>query len=435
MLTTEDNVSWKSKVYGYQWDSQRQSAYEQENLPQLDGKLQPLTITRQRVPSKQERMMIESGDMVIDAATGKLRLDCYHDEDIGASVTPYVHQRSENGTVIVERAEVNTTCIQGTSLLRTCKQVNKEASRILYGENTFVFDTRGHQPFTHEFGVHPHDAFGTYPADIPGLPNKNGSPRTHSQISYAMHKLFDRYANPPVKHPAFIYRDPLTNFLGRIGTKNASYIASVKIEGIFKTVERRPKQLGPAPIGFSGLLTHVYPTVLSRACPNLTNLTLHQGIGANFWYDDPKGHSGKTDDEKIHEVVAGLVDALKALETLHLVAYKSPPKAENWDKMWGSSIKFVGQVRARHEQKMAHAAIKNAKKANAQKRAAENKNPCMTGIDHSMKVDQALAIAGNTGGMKEESMKGYQDGIESAPVMSTKPNFRKGKKNAGKQRR
>ncbi|KAE8445536.1 hypothetical protein EG329_013299 [Mollisiaceae sp. DMI_Dod_QoI] len=91
-----------------------------------------------------------NGDLSIDMAT--------YDEQLQAYVSHYLLRRGNYPICVINRASVITFGLQ-TSILRTCKQLCEEGRKILYAENSFVFDTRGNHPYTHHRGVHEHDAF------------------------------------------------------------------------------------------------------------------------------------------------------------------------------------------------------------------------------------------------------------------------------------
>jgi hypothetical protein len=125
------------------------------------------------------------------------------------------------------------------ALLSTCKQIALEGAKILYGENTFVFDTSGKPPFTHLRGDDAHDAFDTLRHHILGLPilgdhpRPQGKPASQRQIWSAIDRMFDNDGH----HPLFIYQDPWMKFFIEIGRTNAQLLTKIKIEGIFMTAK------------------------------------------------------------------------------------------------------------------------------------------------------------------------------------------------------
>lgn len=440
-----------AKIMRYHWDGHPQVGYSQDGLPSYNGKPQKMDIVWQAAPNKKQAAMISRGDYITDLESNRRCFPSYWHEGLQAQVTAFIHVRKNNGTVIINRASAITTGIQGWKLLMTCQHALKEAAPVLYS-NTFVFDSRGQEPYTHALGLHPQNAFDTRPQDIPGLVLPNGVPQASWQIWKAIDKLFNTSAG--VHHTAFIYRDPFVKFIRHIGRINAGYLKDVKFIGNLKTAEKRPKTVQPAPIGLGRLLP-IYTAIMSRVCPNITKLTLHQGERANFWDDDLKGLSGISDDAKIHFIVENVVYGLQKLTEFNLVNYKNAPKEENHDSMWGSSMKFVGFVRERYQKSQARIVRNKEKEVAARNRFDGKKVADLAGIDHSIQVDFALAalnfseklkekvvdVTGNVTAdvdakqMNQEVNLVHQGDENDAVIIHRKPNFRKGKKNAGMQRR
>ncbi|KAH7370175.1 hypothetical protein BKA65DRAFT_487799 [Rhexocercosporidium sp. MPI-PUGE-AT-0058] len=168
-----------------------------------------------------------------------------------------------------------TTGLIGLTLLRTCKKLNELGTPILYS-NTFVFDTRGQEPFTNGRGVHEYNALSRYSHLIPGLPYPDGTPMSNGKIQLAIKEMF----GGDIEHNSFLRRDPLVQFMRQIGPEKASLINAVKVEGFWKTAEAG-KVPRLCPIGLCELLP-IYTTILNKVCPNLHHLTIFQGPNAEF---------------------------------------------------------------------------------------------------------------------------------------------------------
>jgi len=159
---------------------------------------------------------------------------------------------------------------------------------------------------------------------IPGLPTSQGRPQSQRQVEKAMDRLFGAKF-----HPNFVFRNPLCEFLHRIRRVNASFIASVKIDGYMKTGLSNDPEYNP-PLSLARILP-VMTTVLKNACPSLRSLTLHmqdnergRGGWKNIslaWDDGFKPSDEMTDEQHIDDVVKKVVEALPTIGTLNLGGY------------------------------------------------------------------------------------------------------------------
>ncbi|KAH7370181.1 hypothetical protein BKA65DRAFT_544905 [Rhexocercosporidium sp. MPI-PUGE-AT-0058] len=251
-----------------------------------------------------------------------------YNEDVEAQVTHYVCRRGSYPVQIMNRAVVKVSGIQGIALLSTCKQILEECRAVLYGENTFDFDTRGQSPFTHHRGVHAHDAFDRTPHQIPGLPREDG---TVSQRN--PHRAITHMFEKDARHQPFMERDPPTKFFRKIGRQNASAITSVIVEGFFRTAEESERYNYQRPIGFSRILP-IYATILRNACPHHRKITIHQGSNNELGDDDLEGAMGLTDEERV-------------------------------DCIWGRSLRWEGAVEARDQQRAHKLEVEEQKKRDA----------------------------------------------------------------------
>jgi hypothetical protein len=273
----------------------------------------------------------------------EIQISSTYDFELDSQVSSYLLKRGNFEPQIINRAVVSTIGIQGINVLRTCRQIYKEASNVLYGSNTFVFDTRYQYPFTHHRGVHDHDKFDKTPQWIPGLAHANGTPQTRRQIEKGIDRMFDE----DMPKRKFIYCDPLTKFFLTIGRANASKITEVKIEGHFKTAENHWQYRENRPIGFACLLS-IHTAVFTNVCSDLKELALHQGTNDQLWDDDLDGTSGLTDEQHIGQVVGAVVNGLPTLKKLHLGNYHFTP-SKQVEAQWGRSRRWMVLLRTVRE--------------------------------------------------------------------------------------
>ncbi|KAH6669520.1 hypothetical protein B0J14DRAFT_703466 [Halenospora varia] len=133
---------------------------------------------------------------------------------------------------ILSTGFVNVIGLYGVLILRTYKQINAEASPILYGENFFVFDSRSDRLKSKTNGMHGEIEINIWIRRlIPGLRNIAGQlvlgPEDTTKV---INRLFDKKAS----QPDFLKHDPLIRFFHRIGRANAAYIRDIRLEGFFK---------------------------------------------------------------------------------------------------------------------------------------------------------------------------------------------------------
>ncbi|KAN0102283.1 hypothetical protein V8E51_012793 [Hyaloscypha variabilis] len=340
------SIGWRDKPvlpwYRYQWNDRRQQGFEEYGLPSYNGETQHLQIAWRTKPTVEQHREIEQGNAEGNDLNNELRLlDSTWDSEIQAQVGHYVCQRGEFGPQIINRAVILTSGIQGINLLRTCKQLHKEGTSLLYGENTFVFDTRGKSPYTHHRGIHAHDVFNANTHHIPGYPNPNGRPASRNQIARAIDMMF----NKGIFHGSFSYRDPMMVFMRKIGRENASKLTSVKVEGFFRTAENNPRYKSNRPVGLARLLP-IYMTILN-VCPNLRKLVVHQGHNNALWDDDLDGAMGLNNEERVNVAVEKLVRGLPTLQSLQLGNYHFVPSEDEILEQWGKSLQWEGWVEDR----------------------------------------------------------------------------------------
>lgn len=197
------------------------------------------------------------------------------------------------------------------AIVRTCKQIGREYSVILYGENTYQFDVdSGH---THTFG----DSIP--PWNIPGFSYFKKVPDI-SIVTVAIDELFELNYN----HPPIISKDRFIRSIAYyIGRKNTSFLRNLTFNGYFKT---RSYTFGGG-YGFVTTLP-VYTLIVGGIRPNPRNLTLHQPgftIQDYNWTKDLKVVAGMSDEDMIEGIVAKVVLGLPSLQELQLGAHSKVP--------------------------------------------------------------------------------------------------------------
>ncbi|KAH7395450.1 hypothetical protein BKA64DRAFT_754168 [Cadophora sp. MPI-SDFR-AT-0126] len=333
------SIGWRNKpvvpIYSYQWNDRRQNGYEERSLPKYDGSYDNLQISWRSRPTTRQARLVETGVVSTNSLNEEQELPGRtYNEDLDAQVSHYICRRGSYPVQIINRTVVKIAGIQGISLLGTCKQILSECRAVLYGENTFVFDTRGQDPYTHHRGIHAHDAFERFRHQVPGLPRENGfiSQRNTDQ---AIIRMFDKNA----RHQSFMSRDPLTKFFRTIGRESAQTITKVIIEGFFRTAEEIERYKHKRPLGFGRILP-IYTTILKNVCLNLRKLTLHQGYNNALWDDDLDGAMRLTDEERVDSIVGQVVNILSSLQELQLGNYHFVPSDETIVEQWDC---FVGR--------------------------------------------------------------------------------------------
>ncbi|KAH8655121.1 hypothetical protein BGZ60DRAFT_153161 [Tricladium varicosporioides] len=262
---------------------------------------------------------------MIEAPNNKdpLRLPDTFSHEHGIPVEHFVYDRGHYGYDILNRMYIHIMRISSVKLLRTCKQIEAEAAEILYGRNTFCFDTSYGYNSDFPTGFHSQNDFEEAPHRIPGGWCRDGKPPTPLQTKIALDRLFDKQ----VYQPRLLRRDPVLRFFRQIGKKNASMVRNLNIAGYFKTT----------PVSFTNLLS-IYTLVINDVCLNLNKVVLHCYDGLPQWDDD---EYGQIDEWKIDRAVKNLVLGLPRLRELQLGDYYKPYAGDQW----GKSVKWIDMVK------------------------------------------------------------------------------------------
>ncbi|KAE8445535.1 hypothetical protein EG329_013298 [Mollisiaceae sp. DMI_Dod_QoI] len=241
-------------VYSYQWNGHRQEGYSEHKLPRYDGSSQRLQTSWLSTPSKMQLHLIEKG---------LFNQNYKYDPITGGFSSQTVIQKNDSEIKIRTRAEVVTTGIQ-PNILRTCQALHKEGCSILYGQNLFVFDTSQKFPYT------PRGSFDRCDKHlVPRFLEGFGEPLTQQETEVAIGMMFDQES----EQQSFVRRDPLANFLSKIGRKNGALIANIELDGAFRTVDPYFKHYQH--VRFARIL-RMYTSILKNICVNLRKLVIHQ---------------------------------------------------------------------------------------------------------------------------------------------------------------
>ncbi|KAK0101792.1 hypothetical protein ONS95_006942 [Cadophora gregata] len=243
-------------------DDRRQNGHEEWGLPKYDGSYGGLQIAWRRRPTPEQAKLIEAGTFSTSSVNEEQQLPgMSYNEELDAEVVQYVCRRGTYSVQVINRAMVKIAGIQGISLMSSWKQILPEYRAVFYGENTFVFDTRGQDPYTHHRGVHASDAFKRYSHQCPGLPLADGTV-SHRNTERSITHMFDKDA----RHQSFISRDPLKKFFRETSQENASAISKVIIKGYFRPVEENERSKYKRPLGFGRILP-MHATILKKSVP------------------------------------------------------------------------------------------------------------------------------------------------------------------------
>jgi hypothetical protein len=217
----------------------------------------------------------------------------------------------------------------------------------LYGENTFVFDTRG-RPNPHG------DRFPWLTAD--DLRHEiDWVPKVHSQEPLS--DAIDRLLRTDIYQVEEVRFDPLRLFLGAIGRRHASFITKIKIEGHFQTLTSW--ETGLKVLDFA-LVLPFYTEILGEVCQNIQTVTLHTGHKWAAIVDTLHGKAPHTvyshshenwnqmDEERVYETVRRVVENFPMLKHLRLGDFKTA-RVPACDIGWGESTHWMEVVEARTE--------------------------------------------------------------------------------------
>lgn len=269
----------------------------------------------------------------------------------------------ENGNLrIINCTSMVVERLGGIALLRTCMMIHDEATEILYGRNTFVFDTRGLAAAKSDWVQEDYHEFSALEHHVPGLPRRDGTIATEKQTTANVAHLFNRSSYKL----RYCHEDPLMRFAYEVGPRNMSLIKKVKIEGYLQISPPDNNEFcAHIPYGLARVFP-IYVAVLSRACPSLHDLTLHMGsdttpILTSPFYDRDQTSFGDfildtADDTwetsslsiqaKVDHMVQAVVGGISSLQRLQLGDYKTA-EINGADIRWGDSVRWVEFVEAR----------------------------------------------------------------------------------------
>lgn len=364
------------RAYGYQWDECRQIEKYSINSYRRDRGLTVFvpSYNRGRHNGRQQKlkMMVLTNPTFHQAeciARGETSLPFTYESQTGCEVI-YRGEAGDQFAQVVNSIELILHPLCDLAILRVNKQALSECRKVLYGENTFAFNTAS---YAHQNEHYLHC--------IPRCPEKNGIPQTSRQLNKAIDRMFVSGGF----FPNFVSRDPILQFFHRIGRVNASLLTKIKLEGRMKTMKNDVPDERQAyrPLGFSQIL-NIAVAVLKNVCPDLRELILRmedKHKNGNFkeamlWDDDPYNKARKSDVERIDELVERVVVNLDSLKVLKLEGYHFCQHVNDGDDRdkestttsedeWGKSVRWMKFVAER-------AVTQEAKEANDTKALDEN---------------------------------------------------------------
>ncbi|PVH87088.1 hypothetical protein DL98DRAFT_637760 [Cadophora sp. DSE1049] len=349
----KDGAAWeKYTVYKCQWDGRRKflpiPKTDYDTMTPVHGKVESMTVHWTTTPTPAQSLLLSQGMYDLPDTEGNPAEGIYEKIEHRAS------QRHDGTIEIINTQKQLVAGLIGIGLLGTSQQVYNEAIKFLYG-NTFVINTA----FVHDSWSLRLDS---YP--YPGLPNRNSTPLAAAESTRRVKRLLRKG-----DQPKFSKYDLLLRFLRTIGPYCASLIRSIKINGEFKTeIDRAPLSVDDLQrfchkLPFADILK-VYTPILNEVCVNLTTLTLDHSWGVP-WSELYKQEAirkiipvpwtwvvedSRSDDERISEIVEGVVKGLPSLQRLQLGDLVDPARnpgdgEDMYEEQWGIAVKWSQVVR------------------------------------------------------------------------------------------
>jgi hypothetical protein len=325
---------WHREIYKYEWDeweNSRPDVFVAENnldagLPSYKSGATNLAITWSSKPTEEQAKLIANGFRVRNR----------------------IHWRRDGPPEVLHRRMAVVSCFGNVAILRTCRQIHREAAQVLYGENAFVFDTRGMPNPCPDFirlDSCCHRSCAIY--------EWRDKLRSQKPVSTAI----DQLLRTDIYQPGDIRFDPLRLFFGKIGRRHASFITKIKIEGHFQTATSWYNGLRVVDLA---VLLPFYTEILRDMCKNLRTITLHMGNKWTVYRNNPAGfiylvqyplsHDNwdERDDRNVNEAVGNLAYSIPWLKHLQLGDCKTPGLT-TYDIGWGISTFWIEYVKVRRQ--------------------------------------------------------------------------------------
>jgi hypothetical protein len=271
--TRYDKGDWKRRIpsrtyhykpYGYQWDEIRRRVYGEGHYAPSRWTRLAFQTTWTTLPTTAQQQLLDEGETELPSTI---------DSKTGEEVKNVILQHNEDFIEIIHQREVAIIGFDSIAAMRTNKQMHEEIADMLYGGNTFIFDTRGNAGTPSQWTEKQHREFESLRHRIPGLEDQDGRLPTQRQITRALERIFDTSSYVP----QYAWEDPLLRFCHQVGKENVERLTKIKIEGHLHTDLRNATDRRP---GGLGRVMQVYTPVLKDICKNLRSLTFHIG------YDD-----------------------------------------------------------------------------------------------------------------------------------------------------
>jgi hypothetical protein len=341
---------WRRAIYKYEWDDKEHTRPNEHvaannlnaELPSYKSGTTDLDVTWTSKPTEEQAKLIANG------ATG---LPDTVDAETGLRIRHWIHRQRDGPPEVLHRRAAVVSCFGNVALLRTCRQIHREAAQVLYGENTFVFDTRGMPNPCPDF-----IRFGT--PDYPfhrrcAIYAWRDNLRSQKPVSTAI----DQLLRTDIYQPGDIRFDPLRLFFGQIGRRHASFITKIKIDGHFQTSTGWGKGLQVIDLA---IVLPFYTEILRDMCKNLRTITLHMGYKCTvrrnnsvadiylLQYRDRHDNWDERDDVNVCEAVGNLAYSIPWLKCLQLGDCKTPGLTR-YDIGWGISTFWIEYVKVRRQ--------------------------------------------------------------------------------------
>ncbi|KAI9647629.1 hypothetical protein NHQ30_004014 [Ciborinia camelliae] len=319
--------TWKTGTPGEEHEhSRHEQRYSYDWAQISEGENNSVRAIRQNIswttnPIQEQLRLIENG-------VDHFKIDDHHEP--GSQISCLVHHRNGFGPQIINSSEVLLQPF-GTviNIMRTCKQIEEECAAVLYGNNTYQFNTESCHP---ESDLDPGSGW-----KITGFPHFRKIP-SKAEVSKAIDELLNSDS-----YLLFVHTDPFIRFLAYIGRRNALLLRDIKLDGMFKSKIMSINSF----LGFGSILP-IYTLILREICPSLSKLTLHQCNKLDCWTDDLEKPDGMSDEDMMDSIIAKVVLGLPHLQEVQLGAYSKVPMAPEGLDEWGKSVQWMRFVDERH---------------------------------------------------------------------------------------
>jgi hypothetical protein len=222
----------QDRKWWYQWAEEPRHNFVVPSLPEYA--VEKRHIKWNTRATMEEMRLLDSGSFTrMDLTTtvpegssfspqfGRWKLPDVIEKETGRTLSRNI-SRGPRGVEVHHEILMLCPVLHGVELLGVNKQISAEASDVLYSENTFGFDTGSKIDYI----VSRSDRY--YPDAVGYLAGGN------SNSSLEMYALLNSLLGEGANASAFERRDPLVQFLNKIGVTNALRLRRIMIEGTFE---------------------------------------------------------------------------------------------------------------------------------------------------------------------------------------------------------